>query len=126
MASAKELRELTLDDLNRRAVDLRETLFRDSMKLKTGTLDSPAERLTHRRELARVLTILAEKSKNGAQAPAPAAAAKPPPVAEPTPEAPAKAAKAPKAKAAKAEKEPKEPKAKKAPAKKTSKAEKPA
>jgi large subunit ribosomal protein L29 len=68
MATAKELRELTVDDLNRRAAELRDTLFQDSMKLKTGTLDSPAKRNEHRRELARVLTILTEK-----QRPAPSA-----------------------------------------------------
>ncbi len=66
MATAKELRELTLEDLNRRAVELRENLFKDAMKLKTGTLDSPAERLKHRRELARVLTVLTEKQKPAA------------------------------------------------------------
>jgi large subunit ribosomal protein L29 len=70
MATPKELRELTLDDLNRRAVELRDTLFQDSMKLKTGTLDSPSERNKHRRELARVLTILSEKQRPAAAAPA--------------------------------------------------------
>jgi large subunit ribosomal protein L29 len=63
MATAKELRELTLEDLNRRATELRDTLFQDSMKLKTGTLDSPAQRHLHRRELARVLTVLTEKQR---------------------------------------------------------------
>ena len=62
MATAKELRELTPDDLNRRATELRDTCFQDSMKLKTGTLDSPAERSKHRRELARVLTVLTQKT----------------------------------------------------------------
>lgn len=66
MATAKELRELTPDDLNRRATELRDTCFQDSMKLKTGTLDSPAERSKHRRELARVLTVLGEKAKPAA------------------------------------------------------------
>jgi large subunit ribosomal protein L29 len=73
MATAKELRELNLDDLNRRATELRDTLFQDSMKLKTGTLDSPAERSKHRRELARVLTVLSEKQRPAAK---PAAAGK--------------------------------------------------
>jgi large subunit ribosomal protein L29 len=66
MATAKELRELTLEDLNRRATELRDTLFQDSMKLKTGTLDSPSKRSEHRRELARVLTILTEKQRPAA------------------------------------------------------------
>ncbi len=63
MATAKELNELTADDLNRRAQELRETLFQDQLKLRTGTLDNPSERTLHRRDLARVLTVLTQKSK---------------------------------------------------------------
>jgi large subunit ribosomal protein L29 len=65
MATAKELRELSADDLKRRAQELRDTLFQDQLKRRTGSLDSPAERTTHRRDLARVLTVLAQKSKAG-------------------------------------------------------------
>ncbi|MFL5322387.1 MAG: 50S ribosomal protein L29 [Myxococcaceae bacterium] len=61
--TAKELRDLSLEDLNRRATELKENIFQDTLKLKTGSLDSPTERLKHRRELARVLTVLTEKSK---------------------------------------------------------------
>lgn len=68
MATNQELRELSLDDLQRRAGELRETLFQDQLKLRTGTLASPAERQTHRRELARVLTVLTEKSRAAQQA----------------------------------------------------------
>jgi large subunit ribosomal protein L29 len=63
MATAKELNELTVDDLNRRAVELRETLFQDQLKMRTGTLDNPHERTAHRRDLARVLTVLTQKTK---------------------------------------------------------------
>ena len=90
MTTAKELRELNLEDLNRRSVELRETLFQDAMKLKTGTLDSPAERAKHRKELARVLTVLTQKH---------AVPGATPDVAKPAPKAEAKAA-APKAKPA--------------------------
>jgi large subunit ribosomal protein L29 len=62
--TTKELRELTADDLGRRADELRGTLFQDRLKMRTGTLDSPAERTKHRRELARILTVLTEK-RNG-------------------------------------------------------------
>ncbi len=65
MATAKELRELTIEDLNRRAAELRETLFQDRLKLRTGTLESPAERTKHQRELARVLTVLTQKQRTG-------------------------------------------------------------
>lgn len=61
MATSKELRELTVDDLQRRAGELKATLVQDQLKLRTGALDNPAERTTHRRDLARVLTVLTEK-----------------------------------------------------------------
>lgn len=67
MATTKELRELNPDDLTRRAGEMRQTLFQDQLKLKTGALDNPSERTAHRRELARVLTVLNEK-KNAAAA----------------------------------------------------------
>ena len=63
MATVKELQELTIDDLNRRAAELRETLFQDQLKRRTGSLDSPSERTVHRRDLARILTVLTQKQK---------------------------------------------------------------
>jgi len=64
MATVKELQELTIDDLNRRAAELRETLFQDQLKRRTGSLDSPSERTGHRRDLARILTVLTQKQKS--------------------------------------------------------------
>ena len=63
MATAKELKELSADDLQRRATELRETLFQDQLKMRTGSLDNPAERTQHRRDLARILTVQAQKAK---------------------------------------------------------------
>jgi large subunit ribosomal protein L29 len=63
MATAKELLELSVDDLNRRAVELKATLVQDQLKLRTGALDNPSERTAHRRDLARVKTVLTQKSK---------------------------------------------------------------
>lgn len=63
MATATELRELTIDDLQRRAVELKATLFQDQLKLRTGALDNPAERTNHKRDLARVLTVLTQKEE---------------------------------------------------------------
>lgn len=63
MATAKELRDLTIDDLKRRAEETRETLFQDQMKMRTGTLDNPTERTAHKRELARILSVLTEKQR---------------------------------------------------------------
>lgn len=62
MATADELRQLTVDDLKRRADELRQSLFQDLLKMRTGTLDNPGERTQHRRDLARVLTILTQKT----------------------------------------------------------------
>ena len=67
MATPEELRQLTTEDLRRRAGELRESLFQDMLKLRTGTLDNPGERTQHRRDLARVLTILVEKLAQKAQ-----------------------------------------------------------
>lgn len=72
MATAKELSELTVDDLRRRAIELRESLFQDQLKLRTGTLDNPMERTKHRRDLARVLTVLTQKTAPQAAAASPA------------------------------------------------------
>lgn len=63
MATAKELNELTVEDLNRQAIELRATLFQDQIKLRTGALDNPSTRTAHRRDLARVLTVLTQKAK---------------------------------------------------------------
>ena len=66
MATAKELHELTLEDLSRRAAELRESLFKDRLKLRTGALESPAKRTEARRDLARILTLITQKEKAAA------------------------------------------------------------
>lgn len=63
MATAKELNELSIEDLGRRATELRGTLVQDNLKLRTGSLDNPSERTGHKRDLARVLTVLSAKTK---------------------------------------------------------------
>lgn len=68
MATAKELAELSIDDLRRRADDLRATLVQDQLKLRTGALDNPSERTAHKRDLARVLTVLTQKQNAQAKA----------------------------------------------------------
>jgi large subunit ribosomal protein L29 len=61
MATTKELNELSVDDLARRAAELRATIVQDNLKLRTGSLDNPSERTGHKRDLARVLTVLTAK-----------------------------------------------------------------
>lgn len=61
MAIAKELKELSLEDLNRRAVELREGIFKETVKLKTGNPEGPSARRKQRKDLARVLTVVTQK-----------------------------------------------------------------
>jgi large subunit ribosomal protein L29 len=68
MATAKELKDLTVEDLERRLVDLREGIFQDKLKLKTGSLDSPAARTQKRRDVARILTVLTQKQREAKKA----------------------------------------------------------
>ena len=57
---AEKYRELTRDELERIARDLREELFNLRFRVSTQKLDNPL-RLRHvRRDLARVLTVLRE------------------------------------------------------------------
>lgn len=63
MATHKELMELSAEELENRAKALRETLFQDQLKRRTGSLEKPTERTAHRRDLARVLTAQTQKSK---------------------------------------------------------------
>jgi large subunit ribosomal protein L29 len=76
MATAKELNDLSVEDLSRRAAELRETLFKDQLKLKTGTLDNPSERTAHKRDLARILTVITQKNNAAKRNAAAAKAAK--------------------------------------------------
>lgn len=66
MATAKEMSALSVEDLQRRAGELRETLFNLRVKHRTGALDSPAELAKNRKDLARVLTVLGQKQREAA------------------------------------------------------------
>ena len=68
MATVKELRELSKEELQARASELKQTLFELKNKASTGVLDSTAELLKTRREVARCLTVARAKDL-GAQAP---------------------------------------------------------
>jgi large subunit ribosomal protein L29 len=63
MATAKELRELGINDLQAKASELRESLFQLQLQRRTGSLQSPESRTAARRDLARVLMVLGEKNK---------------------------------------------------------------
>jgi large subunit ribosomal protein L29 len=58
---AKELRDLSVDDLNKKAADLNQELFNLRFQLHTGHLENSARIPQVRREIARVKTVLQEK-----------------------------------------------------------------
>lgn len=59
---ASELRDLTADELRDKERELAQQLFALRLQQVTGQLESPAKVQTARREMARVLTVLREKS----------------------------------------------------------------
>ena len=58
-----EIRELGVEDLQARAKDLDDQLFRLRIQKSMGQLEAPAKLRTLRRDLARVKTILRERRK---------------------------------------------------------------
>ncbi|MBO8169396.1 MAG: 50S ribosomal protein L29 [Thermoanaerobacteraceae bacterium] len=58
---AKELRELTTEELMRKVDDLKEELFNLRFQLATGQLDNPMRVKQVRRDIARAKTILRER-----------------------------------------------------------------
>ncbi len=60
---ARDLRDLSVDDLRRKVADLTDQIFRLRIQKAMGHLDVPLKVRTTRRELARVKTVLAEKTR---------------------------------------------------------------
>ncbi|MHB8707696.1 MAG: 50S ribosomal protein L29 [Desulfuromonadales bacterium] len=56
-----ELRDLSVDDLSRKATELNQELFNLRFQLHTGHLENSARIPQVRREIARVKTVLREK-----------------------------------------------------------------
>ena len=65
--TSKELRDLSVEDLNRRAQEIRDGLFQDQLKMRTGALDNASQRTAKRKDLARVLGVITEKQKAAKQ-----------------------------------------------------------
>ena len=75
---AAELKDLTTDELTRKAGELRENLFNLKIRRRAGTLESVSDVTKNKRDLARILTLLTQKqgnSKAARKAAKPAAAA---------------------------------------------------
>lgn len=64
---ASELREQSVEDLNRMVGEKAENLFNLKIRLAAGNLESSAEIRTLRRDLARVHTVLNEKRSAASQ-----------------------------------------------------------
>ncbi len=59
---AKDLRELAVEDLERKLSETRQELFNLRFQSATGALENPARIRVAKREIAKVLTVLNEKA----------------------------------------------------------------
>lgn len=62
MATAKELRELAVEELQGRAQELKRQIFDLKSKHNTGVLDSTADLGKARKDVARCLTVARQKA----------------------------------------------------------------
>ncbi len=61
----KELRELTVEELNAKLASLKQELFNLRFSHATGQLNNPASINVCKKDIARVKTLLREKELNG-------------------------------------------------------------
>jgi large subunit ribosomal protein L29 len=59
---AKELRDLSVEDLNQKRAELREEIGHLKLKRATNRLESPMKLRSTKRDLARVETVLRQKA----------------------------------------------------------------
>jgi large subunit ribosomal protein L29 len=59
---AKDLRDLSNDELDRRLADTRQELFNLRFQSATGQLENTAQLKLKRREIARILTVREERN----------------------------------------------------------------
>ena len=57
-----ELKELSVEELARKAAEMRENIFNLKIRHAAGTLDSSADLGKTKRDLARVMTVLTQKA----------------------------------------------------------------
>ena len=65
MIDINELRDLAVDDLEGRARELEDQLFRMRVQQSLGQLDAPVKLRFARRDLARIKTVISEKGRQG-------------------------------------------------------------
>ena len=63
MKKPSEFRKLTVDELKQEEVNLRKELFNLRFQKVTGEIENPMRIRQTRKDIARVLTVLTEKSK---------------------------------------------------------------
>jgi len=63
MMDVAELRELSVDDLEARAKELEDQLFRMRIQQSLGQLDAPLKLRFARRDIARIKTVITQKQK---------------------------------------------------------------
>ena len=63
MMDVAELRDLSVDDLEARAKEVEDQLFRMRLQQSLGQLDSPLKLRFTRRDLARIKTVITEKQQ---------------------------------------------------------------
>ncbi len=64
---AEKVREMSVDELNRRLVELKKELFNLRFQNATSQLDNPMKIVDVRRDIARVHTIIREKTPRSGQ-----------------------------------------------------------
>ena len=63
MMDVADLRELSVDDLEARAKEIEDQLFRMRIQQSLGQLDAPLKLRFTRRDLARIKTVITEKQR---------------------------------------------------------------
>ncbi|MCR4410304.1 MAG: 50S ribosomal protein L29 [Candidatus Saccharicenans sp.] len=63
----RELRELSVEDLKQKELELRDQLFKLRFQKSLGQLDNPMKIRNIRRDLARIKTLLKEFQKKGTE-----------------------------------------------------------
>ena len=61
---AAELKDLSVEELSRKAGELRENLFNLKIRRRAGTLESVSDVTKNKRDLARILTLLTQKTNS--------------------------------------------------------------
>ena len=64
MMKAKELKNLSVEELNKKLEDLKKDLFMLRMQHATNQLDNPLQLAAVKKDIARVKTIIREKETN--------------------------------------------------------------